>query len=188
MPIQIGDKGQSGFDEPLGLLSDCHRRIERFLEALARVANDAGGRPLNADQVQAVEAALAYFREAAPRHTADEEESLFPRLREAANGQVESALAELARLEADHRETCVRHQEVEALFGRWREASGLANVEFARLVAGIHTLKHTYARHIAAEDHEVLPLAARLLSPAELAAIGREMADRRGIHRRKENV
>ena len=30
----------------------------------------------------ALESALRYFREAAPKHTADEEESLFPRLRQ----------------------------------------------------------------------------------------------------------
>jgi hypothetical protein len=36
---------------------------------------------LNEEQRGAFEAALRYFREAAPKHTADEEESLFPRLR-----------------------------------------------------------------------------------------------------------
>ena len=38
MPVRIGGRPEHGFDEPLGLLSDCHRRIERFLGVLAAVA------------------------------------------------------------------------------------------------------------------------------------------------------
>ena len=32
MPITIGAAPEGSFAEPLRLLSDCHRRIERFLE------------------------------------------------------------------------------------------------------------------------------------------------------------
>ena len=42
MPIQIG-QAEPGFDNPLGLLSACHRRVERFLAALARVARERRG-------------------------------------------------------------------------------------------------------------------------------------------------
>ena len=38
MPVQLGSQPEHGFDRPLGLLSDCHRRIERFLEMLQKVA------------------------------------------------------------------------------------------------------------------------------------------------------
>ena len=44
MPISIGARPQSGFDDPLGLLSDCHRRIESFLGVLIRVVDRAGAR------------------------------------------------------------------------------------------------------------------------------------------------
>lgn len=37
---QIGQRVDHDFDEPLGLLSDCHRRIEHFLRALVTVATD----------------------------------------------------------------------------------------------------------------------------------------------------
>src|SRR5215468_10167073 len=100
MPIQIGGKNHS-FSEPTGLLSDCHRRIEMFLGSLERVAG-ATERPLNSESQQALEAALRYFREAAPRHTADEEESLFPRLRRLQGSDVHIALRQLDSLEADH--------------------------------------------------------------------------------------
>ena len=54
-------------------MSDCHRRIERFLTVLVRVAERGS---LEGEARGAFEAALRYFRDAAPKHTADEEESL----------------------------------------------------------------------------------------------------------------
>ena len=43
MPVTIGAKRESDFSDPLGMLSDCHRRIERFLHALIVVAGQARG-------------------------------------------------------------------------------------------------------------------------------------------------
>lgn len=43
MPLQIGQHPDHGFTEPLGLLSDCHRRIEHFLLVLLTVDRDAAG-------------------------------------------------------------------------------------------------------------------------------------------------
>ena len=51
-----------------------------FMNVLQQVAM-AADRPLADDARNSLETALRYFREAAPKHTADEEESLFPRLR-----------------------------------------------------------------------------------------------------------
>jgi len=78
MPVQIGAPAHN-FSDPTGLLSDCHRRIEMFLRVLEGVALVID-RPLTGESRSALESALRYFREAAPKHTADEEESLFPRL------------------------------------------------------------------------------------------------------------
>ncbi len=80
MPVQIAAKAHS-FSDPTGLLSDCHRRIEMFLRSLQRVAGVID-RPLTDEVRAALDSALRYFRESAPKHTADEEESLFPRLRQ----------------------------------------------------------------------------------------------------------
>jgi hypothetical protein len=43
MPIVIGAKRESDFTDPTGMLGDCHRRIDRFLNVLVRVAAE---RPL----------------------------------------------------------------------------------------------------------------------------------------------
>ncbi|MDE3111065.1 MAG: hemerythrin domain-containing protein, partial [Acidobacteriota bacterium] len=91
MPVQIGANVHS-FSNPMGLLSDCHRRMEMFLGSLEAVAKTID-QPLNEETARGLSAALRYFREAAPKHTADEEESLFPRLRGIHNADVQDALA-----------------------------------------------------------------------------------------------
>ena len=40
MGIQIGAKPDSGFDDPIGMLKDCHRRIEHFLQSCAWLWNE----------------------------------------------------------------------------------------------------------------------------------------------------
>ena len=74
MPVQIGAPTHN-FTDPTGLLSDCHRRVEMFLGTLEAVANVID-RPATEESRRALESALRYFAQAAPKHTADEEESL----------------------------------------------------------------------------------------------------------------
>ena len=63
MPIAIEQAVESDFHDPLGMLSDCHRRIARFLETLINVAEQGGGGALNEQQHEALETALKYFRD-----------------------------------------------------------------------------------------------------------------------------
>ena len=121
MPVTLGAKPDHGFDEPLGLLSDCHRRIEHFLGVLRRVAEAGHGEPLAPAQAEALTAALRYFKTAAPRHTDDEERSLFPRLRAAGDPRVGEAMAEIDALEADHRAAAAAHRAVEELGLEWMD-------------------------------------------------------------------
>jgi hypothetical protein len=81
VPISIGDKHESNFANPIGLLADCHRRIERFLRVLVRVAAEARAGPLNAQHRQAIQTALSYFHDAATMHMEYAEEDLFPEIR-----------------------------------------------------------------------------------------------------------
>jgi hemerythrin-like domain-containing protein len=181
MPIKLGARPDHGFDQPLGLLSDCHRRIERFLDSMIRVLDETGGGALSQAQRDGLEKALAYFATAAPRHTADEEQSLFPRLRQSADPAVAQALAKLDALEADHREAEAGHWAVDRLCRRWLEGKSLPAPEAKRLGELLHGLREMYRRHIAVEDRELFPLAGRVLSPAELAEVGADMARRRGL-------
>ena len=101
MPVQIGAKAYS-FSEPTGLLSDCHRRIEMFMGSLERLSRLID-RQLEDNARAALDSALRYFREAAPKHTADEEQSLFPRLRQLQHPEVQAAIGTLEPLEKEHR-------------------------------------------------------------------------------------
>ena len=62
MAIQIGAKPDSGFDDPIGMLKDCHRRIESFRGVLCVAVDSAQGRSLTGEEQDAVQAALQYFR------------------------------------------------------------------------------------------------------------------------------
>lgn len=179
MPVQIGQKPESDFSNPLGLLSDCHRRLERFLSMLIRVHEQRQGGELRAEERAALETALTYFRNAAPKHTSDEEDSLFPRLR--ASGQAGAAMECLEKLEGDHQAAARDHEAVDSLGARWLAEGKLPSEQSLELGQALTRLSSLYARHIAIEDTELFPLAAKVLPEGELAAVGREMADRRGV-------
>jgi hemerythrin-like domain-containing protein len=182
MLLKIGQRPDHGFNEPLGLLSDCHRRIERFLAILAAITRDAAGGPLSAAQQTQLRAALEYFATAAPRHTADEEESLFPRLKQAASTDADHVLHVLARLEHDHSLAGDHHRRVDALVRRWLGDGSLGHAEVGDLAGRVAALNDLYRAHIAVEDGELFPIAARALSAEQLSAVGDEMAARRGQH------
>ncbi len=174
MSIQIGAKPDAGFDNPIGMLTDCHRRVERFLSILCRVAERAQGRALNGEELTAVEAALHYFGESGPRHTRDEEDSLFPRLR--ARGE---ALAEIVRLEAEHREAELLHDQTAELYVHWIAAGKLQTADNAQLLAATRKLEAIYSEHIRIEEETVFPRAAQLLDRATLSEMGKEFKQRR---------
>lgn len=179
MLMQIGQKPESDFSEPIGMLEDCHKRIRYFLQTLATLAESAGSAPLNADERDSLERALRYFREAASRHNADEEESLFPELRR--HSEALSIIERLAALEADHRWAENQHLEVDAIGRRWLSAGVLHLSDRCRLHAVIHPLLRFYAHHIDLEEREVFPAARRILSARDKEKVGKEMAQRRGL-------
>ncbi len=181
MSIKIGAKPESSFENPLGLLSDCHRRIERFLRQLIVITEQAQGGALAEEQRKALDNALRYFREAAPRHTHDEEESLFPKLRACESDAVQEAFAAIDALEADHQAADARHREVEELGQRWLTEGQLSAEETQRLAGVLTSLQLLYQTHIRVEDTQIFPLAGKVLNETDLKAVGREMAARRGI-------
>jgi hemerythrin-like domain-containing protein len=181
MLVKIGQRADHGFDNPLGLLSDCHRRIEQFLAVLLAIVDKRRGAALPPQDGQALEAALRYFSTAAPRHSADEEHSLFARLRVSDDPEARAALENLERLEADHQVATDRHHAVEALTRRWLSAGTLAPSDVDALREQLVALDRLYRAHIRLEDEVLFPTAGRVLAAADLEAVGREMAARRNV-------
>lgn len=179
MPVQIGAKTHN-FTDPTGLLSDCHRRVEMFLSTLEAVAGVIDG-PASEETRQALESALRYFAQAAPKHTADEEDSLFPRLRQIHDPEVEEAFSKLEELEDEHRWAAPLHAGVDRLGAQYLSTGNLSSAEVDDFRKAVVSLASMYKQHISIEDSMVFPLAARVLSDAEKMVIAEEMAARRKV-------
>ena len=177
MPVQIGARTHH-FSDPTGLLSDCHRRIEMFLKSLQSVAEVVDS-PLTSEARSALESSLHYFHEAAPKHTRDEEESLFPRLREIHNPEIERALSALNGLEDDHRRADALHAEAHILGTRCLEEGYLPLHEADRFRQAVSHLSSIYGEHIRIEDAVVFPAAKGALSSSQKSSIAKEMESRR---------
>lgn len=181
MPLVIGGKPESNFDNPLGLLSDCHRRIERFLGSQITVLEETGGGALDAHQRDAIERSLKYFRNAAPRHTRDEEDSLFPRIRASVSAEAHAALDTIAKLESDHDKADIWHADVDRLCEQWLCVGEIKGSDKDKLTEDLKNLKALYNHHIHLEDNFVFPAAAKALDAGAIKDVGREMAERRGL-------
>jgi len=170
MATQIGAKPDSGFDDPIGMLADCHRRVEGFLDILCVVVERAQDRELSDEEKSAVQSALHYFKLGGQRHTADEEESLFPRLR----GKPNPAIDAIAGLQSDHRRANRLHDSIESIYQAWISGGKLAPEETERLLSQTGQLKELYSAHILVEETVVFPYAAKVLDSEVIAKIGAE--------------
>jgi hemerythrin-like domain-containing protein len=162
-----------GFDDPLGMLSACHGRIERQLATLARLQRHLPEHGCDTDARVAARAILRYFDTAAPNHHADEEASLFPRL---AQARPEAAAALVAELVAEHGRLAANWRKLRPLLAAIAagQRANLSPKQVAAVRAG-------YDAHIRKEETAILPLAAAALDAETLRAIGAEMAARRGV-------
>jgi hemerythrin-like domain-containing protein len=168
----------AGFDEPIAMWIGCHRRIEKQLKTLAKLAEHVSRHGVDAEATSAAEAVLRYFEKSAPHHHEDEDEDLFPLLarRITDAGERERFAALRAQLQKDH----------EAMEVAWahirRPLHGIAEGLHKKLslpdVAAFHAI---YARHIPLEEGAIPDLAKRYLTPRDLQSLGRAMAERRGV-------
>lgn len=181
MLMQIGQKPESDFHQPIGMLEDCHKRILFFLKNLIKVAAEAAPGPLDPAHRVTLEKALKYFRESAPRHTADEEESLFPRLRKMEGPRIGELFARIDSLENEHRWADQQHFDVDTICRDWLATGVCPPSDRAQLQTILGDLLGFYERHIRIEESEVFTAARELLSESGKESIGQEMAHRRGL-------
>jgi len=166
-----------GFEAPLEMLSACHGRIEDQCATLRRLQAHLPGHGSDEQARVAAAGLLRYFDVSARQHHDDEERDLFPALLESVAGSDPVCLRELTgQLAAEHRELEARWRRLRAVLERVVEGAPATLA-----VAEIDAFAGLYARHIEREEHELLPMAARLLGEDELERIGRAMRERRGI-------
>jgi hemerythrin-like domain-containing protein len=166
-----------GFEVPLEMLAACHGRVQHQCETLQRLLAHLRSQGADRSAQEAAHAVVRYFDTAARHHHEDEEQDLFPALLESMAGSDAVCLRELtAALCHDHR---LLEQRWAALRQRLSQIAegGTSTLEVDE-VAGFVQL---YEQHIAREEAELLPMAARLLSDVELDRIGLAMRTRRGV-------
>lgn len=167
----------AGFEVPLEMLAACHHRVDSQCMTLQRLVAHVATHGADGDARVAAAAVLRYFDTAALDHHADEEVDLFPALIESMAGSDAVCIQALvASLLAEHRA-------LESLWRRLRPALlKIAAGEAQPLLASdVMPLVDLYAQHIAREEVDLLPMAARLLSDEALDSVGRAMRARRGI-------
>jgi hemerythrin-like domain-containing protein len=145
--------------DPFDRLDASHRRHDEVMREL-RDAIEQG-------DADAIDGALGFLGRSTPRHFADEEESLFPRV-------VARAPAMADGLDA----LAAQHREHEALHARLAGAAG----DPARMLRALDALEDLHQRHVETEDM-LFPALRLVLEPEDLAAIEDEMQGRRGRSR-----
>ena len=163
------------FEVPLEMLSACHQRVDKQCSTLRRLVVHLAKNGADNDARQAATAVMRYFDTAAKDHHADEEVDLFPALIESMAGSDAVCIREMVdALTLDHR----------ALESHWLALRQvLQDIEAGQTPSSfdVEPFITLYERHIAREESELLPMAARLLSDDALQDIGRAMRLRRGI-------
>jgi hemerythrin-like domain-containing protein len=176
-PLTLHAAPASGFDEPFEMLLACHQRVERMLVLMARLDQHLAEHGNDAQAQQAAQDVMRYFDLAGPAHHEDEERHLFPAL--LAHGMAAS-VALVQRLQAEHLAMAQQWQAVRAdlgdvTAGTWQAARQTANA--ARWAA----FASLYRGHIEAEEGHAYPAARLLIGEPAQAAMGQEMAVRRGV-------
>ena len=165
----------AGFEEPFEMLATCHERVERMLSLQAKLQQHLLDKGCDTSARQAARDVMRYFDLAAPLHHQDEELHVFPLLLAQATPEVRALVT---RLQQDHvamtADWAAARAGLQALLDE--NATGFTPQDEAAL----DRFAMRYDAHIAAEEGVAYPAAAALLPPTALAAMGREMAARRG--------
>jgi hemerythrin-like domain-containing protein len=163
------------FDDPLEMLRACHGKILRQCDTLKKLATHLKTDGCDMQARLAAQGILRYFDSAGKFHHQDEEKDLFPALLAGEKDEQEHLDALRQRLLREHVGMLAAWNELRPVLLQLAEGKNARlDDRLAERFIGSHTM------HIAVENSELLPLAARLLTPEQLLQIGRRMAERRG--------
>jgi hemerythrin-like domain-containing protein len=157
----------------LDQLARTHDRQAEVLGGLREAARRLAGGRGGVEEMTTIENALHFLGRAVPRHFADEERSLFPRLR----AHRPELAAEIDRIVAEHAVHLALHDQLAAAVAGWREAPRPADAR--PLIDVVEALCAAHESHVDAET-ALFAAAATTIGPSEDAAIEHEMNERRG--------
>lgn len=164
------------FDDPLDMLMACHDRIDTQCATLLKLARHLSEHGADRQAQQAATNVLRYFDTAGQHHHDDEERDLFPVLLQAVSSSERANTKQLIdELLGDHQEM---YREWSALREKLNQVRNGSSATIS--VDEAESFSRLYARHIAREESQLLPLAKRALNHVQMAALGRSMSRRRG--------
>jgi hemerythrin-like domain-containing protein len=164
--------------DPLEHLQHCHQRIE---DGLVTVKDAVVGlcltEPvLRAEAAAALDYELALLQLLSTLHIEDEEQSLFPRLRESASGDADSLRDLIPILESQHRDQQAIFGQLAACLRNVPTTEGPAAEErLARLTNLAEQLDNIFRPHMALEEAQVISNCRRALTQEDLAGMQQEM-------------
>lgn len=164
----------SSLESPVDHLNACHRRIEERLLTLERIGPHLRERAEEART--ALQAVFWFFDSSGANHTADEEESFFPRFAARVSPEEQQFLNDLQ----------MEHTKAESIYDRLKtHVGGMAvpptesdQAIYIELAAALCAI---YRQHIQNEDLRFPLIANRTLTNDDLDAIRQEMKQRRGL-------
>jgi iron-sulfur cluster repair protein YtfE (RIC family) len=166
------------------MLLGCHTRIRHYVQLSLTLAG-AENEPLK-EIAEAATAIFRYFSTALPLHEADENKSIFPRLRSAqpAGGLVREA-AEI--MVEQHKAIDEMATELLSLCSSLDHTPERLATLSRRLEHVSRALEQAFAAHLHMEETVIFPALTELLTGEQLEEIRREMQERRtaprnGIH------
>lgn len=166
-----------GFDQPIAVLKHCHERIRKQLATLEKLLPHLAAHGADEQARQAAAAVIKYFDKAAHLHHDDEEQNLFPMLLATAGGEDGALLATLGP------EIVGEHRQMDAMWQSLHEQlRGIADGSAAVLSGNnVQRFADMYRAHMEKEEKHIAPMALRLFSREQMAALGTAMQQRRGI-------
>jgi hemerythrin-like domain-containing protein len=162
------------FSDPIAVIEADHAQQLAICDVLDRLAHN----PRHGAEAAEIAAVHDYLCNHLPLHIADEEEDLFPLLRQcaAADDDLEQILEQLhLEHQTDRRLNDDLCGDIECLM------DGHAFVDPARFILNAFVFSETQRRHLAWENAVVVTRARKCLCNADRTELGRRMAKRRGV-------
>jgi iron-sulfur cluster repair protein YtfE (RIC family) len=163
--------------DAVDMLVACHQRIRNFTGIAVRLADAHGAG--EAEIANAAEAVHRYYAIALPLHEADENDSVYPRLRARLTDSGErTALQSMVDQHGPIDETVAR---LLPLWDDVRKHPDRLRLHAPELREHAHRLRQLWTEHLALEEEIVFPLIRQRLNADDLRDVHREMKQRRGV-------
>lgn len=171
---------KADFKKPLDVLFHCHQKIGANLEALCRTTEELREQKGNFKELFAnIDTILILFNTTGVKHTRDEEESLFPRMRKHNDSIVSEVFEVIGQLEMQHKRAVSIENSLKKMSLDMASDEELDENKLALFSDLSESLYELYRPHIQIENEFVFPSAREILSDEELLEIGKEMYQRR---------